>query len=127
MAYSRGLGDTSSSTPPPFPEGPTARYDPRKRTARLRDYLDLFGARGVPLVLIAIGIGMVAADDSIEVNRVTGWGEPEYVGMLAFAALLVVLGCIERLVEMRSDRLASDQVRRESNNRRSSIAPSRGE
>ena len=30
--------------------------------------------------------------------------------MLAFAALLVVLGCIERLVELRSDRLASDRV-----------------
>ena len=45
---------------------------------------------------------MVAADDSIEVNRVTGWGEPEYVGMLAFAALLVLLGCLERIMELRS-------------------------
>lgn len=46
----------------------------------------------------------MAADDSIEVNRVTGWGEPEYVGMLAFAALLVLLGCLERIVELRSAR-----------------------
>ncbi len=88
----------------PAPAGDSASAVDGKRTAGFPHYLELFGEKSVPLVLIAVGIGMVAADDSIEVNRVTGWGEPEYVGMLAFAALLVLLGCLERIVELRSAR-----------------------
>lgn len=88
----------------PTPAGDSTSAVDGKRTAGLPHYLELFGEKSVPLVLIAVGIGMVAADDSIEVNQVTGWGEPEYVGMLAFAALLVLLGCLERIVELRSAR-----------------------
>ncbi len=83
-------------------------------------YLELLGEKSVPLVLIALGLSIVAADDEIEVTRIPGWGEPQYVGMLAFAALLVVLGCIERIVELRSPRapLAKRPRRRTSGRRR---------
>jgi hypothetical protein len=75
-----------------------------KKPAGIGLYLELLGERSVPVVLIALGLSIVAADDEIEVTRIPGWGEPQYVGMLAFAALLVLLGCIERIVQLRSPR-----------------------
>jgi hypothetical protein len=92
-----------------------------KEPAGFNLYLELLGEKSVPLVLIAVGIGIVAADDSIEVNQVTGWGNPEYVGMLAFAALLIVLGCVERIVQLRSARAPLVERPRHTGNGRSRV------
>ena len=70
--------------------------------ADLADYLELFGERSFPVTLIALGIVFAGASVGAEMDRVPGWVTPEYVGALSFGALLVVLGCVERLVALRA-------------------------
>lgn len=68
--------------------------------ADLADYLELFGERSFPMILIALGLAFAGASVGAEMDHVTGWVAPEYMGALSFGALLVVLGCIERLVAL---------------------------
>lgn len=84
--------------------GTTSGAEDTNKPAGLVEYLELFGERSFPLILIALGLAIAAADDGAEIDHVTGWAMPEYVGTMAFAALLVVLGCLERLVQLRSAR-----------------------
>ena len=86
------------------PAGDPALTDDDSRPMRFPEYLELFGEKSIPVILIAVGLGIVAADDGAEVNRVAGWATPEYVGSLAFAALLIILGCLERIVKLWSAR-----------------------
>jgi hypothetical protein len=62
----------------------------------------LFGRRSVPLSLIALGTSFAAADIGARVDDSQVWTTPEFLSLLGFAALLVIFGCLERLLQVRS-------------------------
>jgi hypothetical protein len=98
MAKSGDRG--SAPLPVPTNSGPLRGQD----RPELADFIEIFGEASVPVTLISLGLAFAGASVGAGVDQVSGWSMPEYIGAVSFGALLVVLGCLERIVQLRSAR-----------------------
>lgn len=70
----------------------------RNLNLRAREVLPLFGERTFPLALAAVGTVFAAAAISFRLTYPKIFDTPEFVATVGFGGLLVVLGCVERIV-----------------------------
>jgi hypothetical protein len=89
---------------------PKQEKPPNGEERDVGDFLGIFGEATVPVILISFGLVFAAAAVGAEWDTARGWAVPEFFGGLAFGALLVLLGCLERLVQIRSDRTPAKEL-----------------
>ena len=66
--------------------------------------LEFFGDASIPVVLMSLGLAFAGVAIGARLEDTSTWCAPEFLGTLGFGALLVILGCLERLIQMRSER-----------------------
>jgi hypothetical protein len=60
--------------------------------------MEFFGERSVPVALMSLGIGFASLSIWFRFINPFSWGTPEFIGLLGFGALAIVLGSLERIV-----------------------------
>ena len=68
------------------------------------DLISWFGERSVPVVLFSTGIAFTALAVSLRENNALTWTLPMFLSLLGFGSLLVMVGCLERVVAIRAHR-----------------------
>jgi hypothetical protein len=63
------------------------------------------------VVLVSFGLAFALVGVVLRTTRPDEWATPEFLGLMAFASLLTVLGCLERLVFTRPERRAGGGTR----------------
>ncbi len=63
-----------------------------------QQFIGLFGERSVPIVLVSLGISVALLSTAFRYETPGQWSQTDFLALLAFGALLAVLGCSERVV-----------------------------
>ena len=72
------------------------------------DIVNLFGEAGFGAVLVAMGTAIALTSMWLRLEFTKEWAAPEFVGLLSFGALQVVLGSVERLVLANSSKTSRE-------------------
>jgi hypothetical protein len=71
-------------------------------------FLKLFGPAGFDAALVVLGCGFAAVSVHARLSDPFVWQLGEFLATLGFAALLVVLGCLDRLLPRRAPTSPAD-------------------